>query len=230
MASVRRFKLHCSVNSRSILGSIGILSTFFFGSLYLYHSLFIRSPRSFNGQYNIERVRGLNITEGDRENVPLAFLKRRTVVNGLNNNFRSNVLQSKEIEDLEPKKVIQKNLAPICSNILQNITKGRWVKRIELLQANDKLKEMLKMKEAKLGAEVAEFWVKRGIQMSFWRPDKKCGYNKLVPYMLPRIIACSGRRFYFLANLWIIYCVAYLRFLYAINLFPGAHVGIRYRL
>lgn len=77
-----------------------------------------------------------------------------------------------------------KNLnPPECDNVLNNITKGRWVRKIHMPRYKNQTQLLLK-EEERLESELRIFWVKRGIQTAFWRQDFRCGYYKYVVYLL----------------------------------------------
>lgn len=74
-----------------------------------------------------------------------------------------------------------KTPTPQCDNIFENMTRGRWVKKVDLKQYADQIEAITQQEENQL-EEMKTFWMERGVQSATYSQDSRCGYKQLVAF------------------------------------------------
>lgn len=83
----------------------------------------------------------------------------------------------------------------VCENALVNITRGRWVRKVDLEKYKDQL-DTIALQEERLVSDLQEYWLNNGVQSATWSRDLRCGYVKLVlPVLYIYSIAIQRAKF-----------------------------------
>lgn len=83
---------------------------------------------------------------------------------------------------LQDTKVLASNistitLTPECENVLENLTSGRWIKKVDLRGYEDKVEDLIRQEEIQV-CELKNYWEELGIQSESRKKGLLCGYKK----------------------------------------------------
>ncbi|XP_039265584.2 uncharacterized protein LOC120341178 isoform X2 [Styela clava] len=149
---------------KALAGRLGIVSVMFVIVTYI---IYLRFPlslsRNLRSNFSVTSIIAVHTLSDERLN------KQRKS----SNPSRAGV---KSFSDSKSRYVDYETLVPQCDNILINMTQGQWIKRVKIVKYKDHTNQWVQQ-ELILEEELHHFWVKRGIQTRFWRPDRRCGYK-----------------------------------------------------
>lgn len=88
-----------------------------------------------------------------------------------------------------------------CENLLQNLTRGQWIKKIHLLTENRGQHLRLIEEEREIEIHLQDYRERRKITKTLWRKDHKCGFGKWVFNSTQYYITCS-KKILLMHNSW----------------------------